>query len=318
MARRATNDEVNVPLLEGEADDAEDAEQDLERDEVIISTDPAPTTAAPYPYQPSYPTPAVAADGNAQERASLAQRINAAAETGQKDVAGVPKEAPPAYSVMSWKESRAVGSNLPASTQERLSSYDDPFANMPEGQGPRSVRIRRTPQGFGFTIGGSRPCCAMTVAAAGVAAERGLKTGDQILEINGVDVTEASLADVSSKIQLADDILTLIVVPGVDGAQHRTSWDRALMGLENEPGQFGPVELDPTQPPPTHLRQAAASSLCCPLIGCAAVWHSLQVSHAWGQGHHNRARIHSIMSRKLAGSAVFYGIVIIVMYFFCH
>ena len=66
------------------------------------------------------------------------------------------------------------------------------------------------------------------------------------------------------------------------------SWDRALMGLENEPGQFGPVELDPTQPPPTHLRQAAASSLCCPLIGCAAVWHSLQVSHAWGQGHHNR------------------------------
>ena len=42
----------------------------------------------------------------------------------------------------------------------------------------------------------------------------GLKSGDQILEINGDDVMQGSLVEVSNAIQSAAATLTMVVVPG--------------------------------------------------------------------------------------------------------
>lgn len=241
----------------------------------------------------------------------------------------VEEDLPPAYSNEVWKDSRMLGEDLESpngnsnngAAGSADSSFEDPFANCPEG--PRTVRIQRAANGFGFTIGGSAPCRAMTVTDQAVDA--GLVQYDQILEVNGVDVTDSTIAQVSSLIQEADSMLNLIVIPGMmtndqqptTMALHMidesrlTLTDRLLME-----GNGVGMEIDPTQRPPSHLLPAAASVVCCPLVGCAAVWHSKQVAHAWDSGHFGRARLHSIMSRKLAGSAVFYGIVIIMMWLF--
>eukprot|EP00039_Didymoeca_costata_P002003 m.56908 g.56908 ORF g.56908 m.56908 type:complete len:301 (+) comp11067_c0_seq3:176-1078(+) len=223
------------------------------------------------------------------------------------------EELPPAYTNEVWKDSRALGEDINISIENRRSSYEDPFAGNTEG--PRTVRIRRTSHGFGFTIGGSRPCCAKTVSE--VAKEAGLKQHDHILEINGCDVTESSIAEVSSQIQLAEEYLVMVVVPGLPESnpldeRQLSLTDRLLLEGTDASG----FEIDPTQRPPSNMLAAAVSVICCPIVGCAAVWHAKQVSQAWALGHFSRARLHSIMSKKLAGSAVFYGIVILMMWLF--
>lgn len=60
---------------------------------------------------------------------------------------------------------------------------------------------------------------------------------------------------------------------------------------------------------------AASSILCCPIVGSGAVYHATLVRAEWAAGHFTKARIHSMMAKKLAANAVFYGIVILALYF---
>ena len=52
----------------------------------------------------------------------------------------------------------------------------------------RLVQIDRSRRGFGLTLGGSSPVFIQTVNHDGDAVRAGLRAGDQILEINGLNV----------------------------------------------------------------------------------------------------------------------------------
>lgn len=241
-------------------------------------------------------------------------------------------ELPPAYTASKWSNSRPMTDLLNSEAEDEAeddatASGDgpdvppppDPFANLTEG--PRTVMLNRTDGGYGFTVGGGqgRPVHVVGVTNNGPAAAKGLKSGDQILEINGDDVMQGSLVEVSNAIQSAAATLTMVVVPGNPNRVHANPWHAALMALEHgNDHALNQMELaiDPTQRPPDNLRTALCSCVCCPLVAFAAVWHSRAVHVAWDAGLFNRARAHAIMSRKLSSSAVLYGILIFVFYVF--
>ena len=60
---------------------------------------------------------------------------------------------------------------------------------------------------------------------------------------------------------------------------------------------------------------AGASVVCCPIVGSGAVYHAMMVRGEWAAGHFTKARVHSLMAKKLAANAIFYGIVILALYF---
>jgi len=240
----------------------------------------------------------------------------------------VPEYEPPSYASeaaadtgggLIWKNSREIGADLPSPStvpafveQTRLTARD-PFANN-VGGGPRSLRIPRDgPAGFGFSIGGSKPCNAAIITDGGPAQMHGLSKGDELLEVNGVDATDSTLTEVAEIIQSAGEHLTLVVVPAVNGGTNNSGIN-VMFGSALEEGlMLGAV--DPTQRPPNHMVMAASSILCCPIVGSGAVYHATLVRAEWAAGHFTKARIHSMMAKKLAANAVFYGIVILALYF---
>jgi len=217
-----------------------------------------------------------------------------------------------------WKNSRAIGADLPSPSavpafvsQARLTAHD-PFANTAGGGGPRSIRIPRNgAQGFGFMIGGAKPCNAAIITANGPAQVQGLVKGDELLEVNGVDATNFTLSEVAEIIQAAGEHLTLVVIPGVDAGANGI---QVLFGSALEEGMMTGA-VDPTQRPSNHMAMAGASVVCCPIVGSGAVYHAMMVRGEWAAGHFTKARIHSLMAKKLAANAVFYGIVLIALYF---
>ena len=52
----------------------------------------------------------------------------------------------------------------------------------------RLVQIDKSRKGFGFTLSGSSPVFVQTIDHEGDAARAGLREGDHILEINGLNV----------------------------------------------------------------------------------------------------------------------------------
>lgn len=67
------------------------------------------------------------------------------------------------------------------------SAVEDPFGHLTEG--PRMIHINRTSAGFGFTVAGSRPVRVKHVTSGSTASAKGLKPGDQIMEVNGHEVS---------------------------------------------------------------------------------------------------------------------------------
>eukprot|EP00041_Stephanoeca_diplocostata_P013983 m.251170 g.251170 ORF g.251170 m.251170 type:complete len:306 (+) comp19535_c0_seq1:211-1128(+) len=196
----------------------------------------------------------------------------------------------------------------------------DPFEHLSEG--PRTVNISRTSSGYGFTVAGRRPVHVGHVRSDGPAHLKGLKPGDQILEVNGIEVMRASLEEVSARIQAARTRLAMVVIPGSSTQTSANPWHAALMALDGENGGMDANQmefaLDPTQMPPTNLGPSLCSCVCCPLVAAAAIWHSRQVSRNWNNGSFHRARAHAIVSRRLSASAVLYGILILFFYMFAH
>jgi len=230
-----------------------------------------------------------------------------------------PDEPPPSYQPSKWSNSRPLLSFLGVNDEDQQQQPEDPFADLSEG--PRTVFINRSDDGFGFTIGGSQPVHVVDITNDGPAHSKGLKAGDQILEINGIDVMQSDLAQASTHIQEAESTLTMIVIPKSPNSNTNESpWQAAIRALERGNGQQGSnivdIAIDPTQRPPDNLRASVCSFFCCPLVGAGAIYHSIQVHRAWATGAFTRARMHALMSKKLSGSAIVYGFIFILFIIF--
>ena len=67
---------------------------------------------------------------------------------------------------------------------------------LPPPLAPRYVHVDRGHGGFGFTLSGNAPVFIRSVDARGPAAKAGLQPGDQIMELNGLNVRSVSLSSV--------------------------------------------------------------------------------------------------------------------------
>ena len=67
---------------------------------------------------------------------------------------------------------------------------------------PRYVHVDRGHGGFGFTLSGNAPVFIRSVDARGAAARAGLQPGDQIMELNGLNIRSASLSFVYTPVSV--------------------------------------------------------------------------------------------------------------------
>ncbi|XP_031660447.1 LOW QUALITY PROTEIN: delphilin [Oncorhynchus kisutch] len=82
---------------------------------------------------------------------------------------------------------------------------------------PRTVRVYRGKKSFGFTLRGHAPVCIDSVIPDSPAEDCGLKPGDRILFLNGLDMRNCSHEKVVSMLQGSGAMPTLVVESGPSG-----------------------------------------------------------------------------------------------------
>uniref|UniRef100_A0A8C8GZM0 Delphilin n=1 Tax=Oncorhynchus tshawytscha TaxID=74940 RepID=A0A8C8GZM0_ONCTS len=85
---------------------------------------------------------------------------------------------------------------------------------------PRTVRVYRGKKSFGFTLRGHAPVCIDSVIPGNPAEDCGLKPGDRILFLNGLDMRNCSHEKVVSMLQGSGAMPTLVVEDGPSGYSH--------------------------------------------------------------------------------------------------
>ncbi|XP_068439019.1 delphilin isoform X6 [Clinocottus analis] len=84
----------------------------------------------------------------------------------------------------------------------------------PIGPNQRIIRVYRGKKNFGFTLRGHAPVCIDSVISDSPAEECGLKIGDRILFLNGLDMRNCSHEKVVSMLQGSGAMPTLVVEEG--------------------------------------------------------------------------------------------------------
>ncbi|KAM4716242.1 delphilin [Anableps anableps] len=87
-------------------------------------------------------------------------------------------------------------------------------AHPPLGPNQRVIRVYRGKKSFGFTLRGHAPVCIDSVIPDSPAEECGLKPGDRILFLNGLDMRNCSHEKVVSMLQGSGAVPTLVVEEG--------------------------------------------------------------------------------------------------------
>ncbi|KAA8581811.1 hypothetical protein FQN60_003392 [Etheostoma spectabile] len=87
-------------------------------------------------------------------------------------------------------------------------------AHPPIGPNQRIIRVYRGKKNFGFTLRGHAPVCIDSVIPDSPAEECGLKIGDRILFLNGLDMRNCSHEKVVSMLQGSGAMPTLVVEEG--------------------------------------------------------------------------------------------------------
>ncbi|KAM7381956.1 hypothetical protein PAMA_012698 [Pampus argenteus] len=93
-------------------------------------------------------------------------------------------------------------------------SISGKHAHPPIGPNQRIVRVYRGKKTFGFTLRGHAPVCIDSVIPDSPAEECGLKPGDRILFLNGLDMRNCSHEKVVSMLQGSGAMPTLVVEEG--------------------------------------------------------------------------------------------------------
>ncbi|XP_029942641.1 delphilin-like, partial [Salarias fasciatus] len=121
-------------------------------------------------------------------------------------------------------------------------------AHPPVGPNQRMVRVYRGKKNFGFTLRGHAPVCIDSVISDSPAEECGLKPGDRILFLNGLDMRNCSHEKVVSMLQGSGAVPTLVVEEGP--SEYSSESDRP-----------GGVPRPDRPPPCPRSRSPALSSL---------------------------------------------------------
>uniref|UniRef100_A0A8C7T1W1 Delphilin n=1 Tax=Oncorhynchus mykiss TaxID=8022 RepID=A0A8C7T1W1_ONCMY len=90
----------------------------------------------------------------------------------------------------------------------------------------KTVRVYRGKKSFGFTLRGHAPVCIDSVIPGNPAEDCGLKPGDRILFLNGLDMRNCSHEKVVSMLQGSGAMPTLVVEDGPSGYSHSDQSDQ--------------------------------------------------------------------------------------------
>lgn len=149
-------------------------------------------------------------------------------------------------STRSAKSARSAHSSRPPPntgngklTTNSRRSYKRPALPMP-------VNNRHWPEEFGFTIAGDAPAYIITVQQGSHAHSAGLQPGDQLVELNGINVTQRTAQDIQGIAKHCPTVPPSIVV---------VSCVKTVEILRDSKGRFGmtvigagPVYVEVTEP----------------------------------------------------------------------
>lgn len=99
----------------------------------------------------------------------------------------------------------------------------------------RTVKLYRRPEGFGFTLSSQGPCVLSCIFEGSPAYKAGLKQGDQIVEVNGASVEQATHEDVVRLIASSPDGMVRLVVRKTTEFQRQPSNDAKINGDNSDP-----------------------------------------------------------------------------------
>ncbi|KAJ3614599.1 hypothetical protein NHX12_018170 [Muraenolepis orangiensis] len=98
-------------------------------------------------------------------------------------------------------------------------NLSQPMSGAPAQQGRvRAVEVARGRAGYGFTLSGQSPCLLSCILKGSPAEYVGLRPGDQILDVNHINVSKASHEDVVKLIGRCSGVLRLVIA---EGERHR-------------------------------------------------------------------------------------------------
>ncbi|KAJ3585114.1 hypothetical protein NHX12_013836 [Muraenolepis orangiensis] len=109
----------------------------------------------------------------------------------------------------------------------------------------RHVEVVRGRAGYGFTVSAQAPCLLSGILEGSLADRAGLRRGDRVMEVNGVDVSRAPHHTVVQLIGTCAGTLRLAVLGDGDG-DHLAGDDGR--GLSQKVGVFRTVSGDPDHP----------------------------------------------------------------------
>lgn len=91
-------------------------------------------------------------------------------------------------------------------------------ANRTHWNAVRQVDLARSRSGFGFTLSGQCPCVLSGVVRGSPASRAGLKAGDKVVAVNGIDVTEAEHDQVVDIIASTPSVLQVQIAQAIDAS----------------------------------------------------------------------------------------------------
>ena len=85
-------------------------------------------------------------------------------------------------------------------------------------QGIKTVEVSRGKSGYGFTISGQNPCILSCIVSDSPADRCGLKTGDYLMAVNGLNISKSPHDDVVRLIGSSSGLLVLQITEKGDNS----------------------------------------------------------------------------------------------------